>query len=558
MEENSIFVRQMNRAGTISVHLAGVLLVLSLLVACHGAKQSLQEELAAVLDSLDLLIVQRAHFTDLKKARLGDLRSQLAELEGGPVEQRYSTTLELAQEYRPFRFDSALYFSKQALELGHQLPGAAAARAAAVEIAYCYLSAGLFLEAHETISSIETDDMSDEEATAVHLLRMKYFLDLAEYNDHNDDMAHRYREEGIREADQALSLSPEGSHDHYFAQIHKLLHLRRYREALSTIEEILDKPSITDRDRAILLSLKGSAATELDDERMAMEALARSAGYDLITGTHETTSLARLAGLLYRMGEIDRAAGYIDLAMQDANYYDAKHRKMAVGDIRPLIEQSKLRHLDLRRRQMTIYTVVASLLCLLLIAAILVIILQMRHLRRATAQIQETNDALRLSNERLEEANAIKDEYIGSSFYRQGAYIHEQEELYRFILKRLESKQYDAIRKRIRQSEVMRERKDMYADFDETFTQLFPTFVAEYNALFPPEEQQTLLPGDPLTPEMRIFALIRVGITKTEQVAHFLNYSVNTINTYKTRVKNKSLVENKDFEGEIMKIGRSR
>ena len=548
----------MKRAGTISVHLAGIILILSLLSACHGAKQPQQEELAAVLDSLDLLVDRRAHFTDLKEARLGDLRSQLAAVEEGPVEQRYSTTLELAQEYRPFRFDSALYFSKQALELGHQLPGAAAARAAAIEIAYCYLSAGLFLEAHETIGSIETDEMSDEEATAVHLLRMKYFLDLAEYNDHNDDMAHRYREEGIREADQALSLSPEDSHDHYFAQIHKQLHLHRYREALSTIDKVLQLKSITDRDRAILLSLKGSAATELGDERMAMEALARSAGYDLITGTHETTSLARLAGLLYRTGEIDRAASYIDLAMQDANYYDAKHRKMAVGDIRPLIEQSKLRHLDLRRRQMTIYTVVASLLCLLLIAAIVVIILQMRHLRRATTQIERANSALRVSNERLEEANAIKDEYIGSSFYRQGAYIHEQEELYRFILKRLESKQYDAIRKRIRQSEVVRERKDMYADFDETFTHLFPTFVTEYNALFPPEEQQTLLPGDPLTPEMRIFALIRVGISKTEQVAHFLNYSVNTINTYKTRVKNKSLVENKDFEGEIMKIGRSR
>lgn len=548
----------MKRAGTISVHLAGIMMILSLLSACHGAKQPQQEELAAVLDSLDLLVDRRAHFTNLKEARLADLRSQLAAVDEGPLEERYSTTLELAQEYRPFRFDSALYFSKQALELGHQLTGATAARTAAIEIAYCYLSAGLFLEAHETISSIETDDMSDEEATAVHLLRMKYFLDLAEYNDHNDDMAHRYREEGIREADLALSLSPEGSHDHYFAQIHKQLHLHRYREALSMIDKVLQLRSITDRDRAILLSLKGSAATELGDEWMAMEALARSAGYDLITGTHETTSLARLAGLLYRMGEIDRAASYIDLAMQDANYYDAKHRKMAVGDIRPLIEQSKLRHLDLRRRQMTIYTVVASLLCLLLIAAIVVIILQMRHLRRATTQIERTNSALRVSNERLEEANAIKDEYIGSSFYRQGAYIHEQEELYRFILKRLESKQYDAIRKRIRQSEVVRERKDMYADFDETFTHLFPTFVTEYNALFPPEEQQTLLPGDPLTPEMRIFALIRVGISKTEQVAHFLNYSVNTINTYKTRVKNKSLVENKDFEGEIMKIGRSR
>ena len=53
------------------------------------------------------------------------------------------------------------------------------------------------------------------------------------------------------------------------------------------------------------------------------------------------------------MGDIDRAARYIDLAMEDANYYDAKHRKVAVGDIRPLIEQSRMHQIDLRRRQMT-------------------------------------------------------------------------------------------------------------------------------------------------------------------------------------------------------------
>ena len=61
----------MKGAGTISVHLWGIILILSLLSACHGAKQPQQEELAAVLDSLDILIDQRAHFTDLKEARLG-------------------------------------------------------------------------------------------------------------------------------------------------------------------------------------------------------------------------------------------------------------------------------------------------------------------------------------------------------------------------------------------------------------------------------------------------------------------------------------------------------
>ena len=550
----------MKKLRTILVGLAGILAVLSLSVACHRS-EGVDRFAIAALDSLDRVIDRRSHYMELKEERLGELRARLetTEQEGVPLERCYRSTLELAQEYRPFRFDSALYFSRQALELGHRLEDLSASRRAGIEVAYCYLSAGLFLEARETIDAITPDSTLDsEEAIAIHLLRMKYFLDLADYNDHNDEMAHRYRSAGLREADEVIALAPEGSHDHYYALIHKRLHLHKYREALSTIDELLLQSSITDRDRAILLSLKGTAATLMNDDLTAVEALAQSAGYDLITGTHETTSIARLAGELYRMGDIDRAARYIDLAMEDANYYDAKHRKVAVGDIRPLIEQSRMHQIDLRRRQMTTYTLVASLLCLLLVAAIVVIILQMRHLRRATRQIEEANGALRLSNERLEEANAIKDEYIGSSFYRQGAYFHEQEELYRFLRQRLESKQYDAIRKRIRQSEVTKERKDMYADFDETFTHLFPTFVTEYNALFPPEEQQTLLPGDPLTPEMRIFALIRVGVSKTEQVAHFLNYSVNTINTYKTRVKNKSLVENKDFEGEIMKIGRSR
>ena len=57
-----------------------------------------------------------------------------------------------------------------------------------------------------------------------------------------------------------------------------------------------------------------------------------------------------------------------------------------------------------------------------------------------------------------------------------------------------------------------------------------------------------------LSNEMRIFALIRLGITDSERIALFLNYSVNTINTYKTRVKNKSLVNNDEFEQRIMAI----
>ena len=98
------------------------------------------------------------------------------------------------------------------------------------------------------------------------------------------------------------------------------------------------------------------------------------------------------------------------------------------------------------------------------------------------------------------------------------------------------------------------ERKDMYADFDETFLRLFPDFIEKYNALFDAKDQKYPSDAKVLSNEMRIFALIRLGVTDSERIAHFLNYSVNTINTYKTRVKNKSIVNNEEFERRIMEI----
>jgi DNA-binding CsgD family transcriptional regulator len=94
----------------------------------------------------------------------------------------------------------------------------------------------------------------------------------------------------------------------------------------------------------------------------------------------------------------------------------------------------------------------------------------------------------------------------------------------------------------------------MYVSFDETFLKLFPTFISSYNNLFQPNDRTHSDTGKTLTAEMRIFALIRLGIFESERIAKFLNYSVNTINTYKTKVKNKSIIPNEQFEQKIMEI----
>ena len=157
-------------------------------------------------------------------------------------------------------------------------------------------------------------------------------------------------------------------------------------------------------------------------------------------------------------------------------------------------------------------------------------------------------------NGRLREVNTIKDEYIGQSFYANAEYINHVEKLYRTIDQKIAARQYHDLRLSLKESELIAERKSMFSDFDKTLLNLFPNFIERYNSLFIEGETKAIDKQKSLTTEMRIFALIRLGITDSERIAKFLNYSIHTINTYKTRVKNKSWVDNDQFEARIMEI----
>ena len=178
----------------------------------------------------------------------------------------------------------------------------------------------------------------------------------------------------------------------------------------------------------------------------------------------------------------------------------------------------------------------------------------MRRLKEAQNTIAKRNRQLEEKNKKLEEINNIKDEYIGRSFFANSEYINKVEKLYKAIDRKIALHRYEDIRSSLKEEELVDERKSMFVDFDETFLKLFPHFVEKYNELFDEIDQKELESPQRLTTEIRIFALIRLGITDSDRIASFLNYSVHTINTYKTRVKNRSKVDNKLFEQRIMEI----
>ena len=83
---------------------------------------------------------------------------------------------------------------------------------------------------------------------------------------------------------------------------------------------------------------------------------------------------------------------------------------------------------------------------------------------------------------------------------------------------------------------------------------LLPDFVRKFNELLQNDAQIILKKGELLNTELRIFALIRLGIDDSSQIAEFLRYSVNTIYNYRAKVKNKACVSRDDFEKLVEQI----
>jgi hypothetical protein len=158
-------------------------------------------------------------------------------------------------------------------------------------------------------------------------------------------------------------------------------------------------------------------------------------------------------------------------------------------------------------------------------------------------------------NSKLSEANKIKEEYIGYFFNINSEFFLKISRFKRSIEKKINDRKLDDVRALVNGINVNQEKEELLKSFDKVFLKLFPNFVKEFNSLFKEEDQIKLKDNEFLNTDLRIYALIRMGITDNEKIANVLEYSVNTIYTYKAKIKHKSIVPKDEFDKRIMNIG---
>ncbi|MCS2585106.1 DUF6377 domain-containing protein [Bacteroides sp. BFG-551] len=297
--------------------------------------------------------------------------------------------------------------------------------------------------------------------------------------------------------------------------------------------------------------------------------MVKSAISDIQAVVKENNSLRALAELMYEEGQMARADHYMKVSIEDANFFNARLRNLQASRMLPVIDRAYRKEKEAQRKELQILLVIISVLSVFLLIAVTYAIRQIRKVARARRRVLEVNeelkrlnDELMLSNDRqctinqtLSEANHIKEEYVGRFMGLCSVYIDKLETYRRMLNKKAATGKVAELYKALKSNQFIEdELKEFYENFDSSFLSIFPDFVLSFNKLLPKEEQIIPKQGEHLTTELRIFALIRLGIDDSPRIAGFLRYSITTIYTYRSKLRNKSLFK-ETFEEEVMKIG---
>jgi DNA-binding CsgD family transcriptional regulator/type II secretory pathway pseudopilin PulG len=233
-----------------------------------------------------------------------------------------------------------------------------------------------------------------------------------------------------------------------------------------------------------------------------------------------------------------------------------------------LIDETYQVTIEKQKAKLQSYAIVISVLAILLVIALAYIYRQMRRLSAARHNLQSANDQLKSINLELKELNArlsqanielsesnqIKEVYIGRFIKLCSTYIEKLDEFRRMVNKRISSGKTDELLQYTRSYESLDDViQEFYANFDSAFLRIFPDFVEKVNGLLCPDDKIILKKDELLNTELRILALVRLGIHDSSQIADFLRYSVNTIYNYRAKVKNRALSRD-DFEDKITQI----
>jgi hypothetical protein len=517
----------------------------------------------SIFDKLNEAIKNKQRYILLKEERI--LNFKKIKSDDLSKEQEYNFNKTLYTEYQKFKSDSAILYIKKNLVIASELQNKDLSDLAQLQLANLYSSSGKYRESESILKSINKKTLAKS-------LLPNYYVVYKEFFEHYNanSVSKVYIEQIGKYRDSLLGVLNPAALNFKINQIQKNIFDKKLAIAQKQLLILLKETKEEDPQYAMIAYLMGVVYEKENQLELRKKYFALSAISDIKTANKDNASLQRLALIFYEIGDVDMAYKLTQSAIEDALYCNVQFRTLLMSEIYSIINTAYLEREAQRKSELQLYLILISLLSGFLIMAVIYVYRQMKKVSRIRGElfitsqklaelnkdITETNSQLQERNAQLSESNHIKEEYIAHFFSLCSSYINKLEN-YRVILnKKAALKQFDEIHKMLKSTTLVeKELEELYENFDVIFLNLYPTFVKDFNTLLINEEQIVLKQGELLNTELRIFALIRLGITDSVKIAAFLRYSLSTIYNYRTKARNKAAVSRNDFEEAVMKIG---
>lgn len=550
---------------------------------CADTSKHALEENRKLLHSLDSLLEQQDLFVRVKEERIKQLKMQYSRVKD--VKELYAMNRMVYLEYRVYDADSALHYINKNIQLAQQTNNRTWEVVSLLEQSFVLTSSGLLTEALKAVSDIQPEELPQN-------LRSEYFgrlctlySRLRDYSSENSQLSEHYNnlQKAFRDSVYLTATPDELRYWNCRAWLYMgTPEIEPVKQAFEENKQTLSNDS---RKYSIATYNLSAIYRSENNESKYLENLILSAMADIRSVNGDIGSLQEIAEYLFKHGEIDRAYNYILYCSQKAMLFHNRVRIVKMSHLQNQIYKAYQKQSRTQQKRLQASLIAVSFLFLVLIGAFLFIRKQMRRLKEANLKLDSTNqklsvnmDALSTAHQRLEEVNIqlkdlntqlqevndqlresnyVKEEYIGYVFNICSTYISKLEEFRKNINRKLKVGQIEDVKAMTDSSATAsNELKEFYQNFDTIFLHLYPDFVGDFNALLLPEERIELKEGELLNTELRIHALIRLGITDSVKIADFLHCSAQTVYNNRLRTRNKSIIPKEDFINAVKKLGK--
>lgn len=535
---------------------------------------------------LDSVLAASNSYIKAKEARIEQLRKKISPTQ--KKEERLWLNKMLYDEYVVYKADSAMHYVNENIRIARNLGRKSDEYEWRVNKVFLLAAQGLLTEAEREMVQIDENALEPDARYAYLETAIYLCSHLSQYIGHSNGMVERYDSISDNLRHRALELIDSLNPAYYSLKASMLNDPSspEWKTVKSKLKQVLDKAQLNSRTSAINAYYLAMMYKAEGDEEGYTAYLIKSAIADVRICNRDIASLEELANVCYQNGDIDRGYAYINHCLKAALLYPNRVRVVNISSLMDKLQEATEQRNIGQERKLGNTLLALSILSGVLLLVMIVTFMQFLKLKHSHARLMESkamqskqlkelhetqerlsnvnheliiaNEKLLQSNDELLKSNYVKEEYVGYVFSICSSYLTKIEDFRKDIARKLKTGKIENVRSLITSPQIGQdELREFYHRFDTTFLHIYPKFVEDFNSLLRPEEQVKLKNGELLNTELRIYALVRLGINDSVKISEFLHVSPQTVYNNRLKTRNKAIVPKEEFCDRVRQIGKN-